>query len=36
MLNDVERVAYSIEETYSIVANANTDHEIVFADRSTS
>lgn len=31
MLNDVEKVAYSIEETYSIVANANTGKDIVFA-----
>ncbi|MFB4328690.1 MULTISPECIES: ATP synthase beta subunit C-terminal domain-containing protein [Paenibacillus] len=31
MLNDVERVASSIEEIHSIVSHANTDKEIVFA-----
>ncbi|AWP27298.1 H two-sector ATPase alpha/beta subunit domain protein [Paenibacillus vortex V453] len=31
MLNDVQRVANSIEETYSIVANTSREKEIVFA-----
>jgi len=31
LLDDVERIAYSIEEAYSIVADTNSNREIIFA-----